>query len=784
MATDTTLLDGLAASLDEAAGAFEKGAQWRAALLWPDPDRQFTPVHDRLRAGLATRGISLYQLGPYEPARGVGPAIWLRCLLDATLDASPPAGSVPVFLLPDISTADLKHPQTLEKLLRPLAELQYRGEVFRNRRQARDWAVGPFLRSPEQGLGLDVATDARTDEAAATALSTLLTYPLADLANRRLTAEDFLRLIEPDEVRALLEWIANPKGVRAARAEHWDSMVTLIKAKFGIDLDAKGARQTAVERLAKGEGAWRPVLARVDDAPEQHRAVCEELRQAENRQLGLPGLSEPSPGTSADNLMREQLLVPELQQIADLPHQEAITRVLALEDLHAPRRKSRWAKLGEAPLARALGPLARLAAEVRNPMPGADVVGLAQTYADAGYAADGALLDVLASGGPHAALVGKVARALYWPWVDPLANRFREALESGGASAQAKPIVVAPGTCVLFVDGLRLDIGRRLHDRLAASDSVSLTWRLSPVPTVTASAKPLATPVADTVKGPGNPDLYYPLETSTGKPANKACLDAAMRARGVDLIGSGETRGPSSPAAIGWSECGYLDANGHAMGERLAGQVEGEVEAIAHRVQSLRRAGWARVRVVTDHGWLLVPGGLPKATIASSTLQTTAWSRVARLTDGSAPEAPTLPWTFDANVRIAVPPGAYAFRAGEAYAHGGVSLQECVVPDITIGDVVSGGSVVGGTARIASVAWKRFRLTVTLDREPVDLDIEVRREARDPTSRIEATRVGGDGPRVELRVDPDVDEETPVAVVVVDAHGSVLDAKTTAIGVS
>ena len=41
-----------------------------------------------------------------------------------------------------------------------------------------------------------------------------------------------------------------------------------------------------------------------------------------------------------------------------------------------------------------------------------------------------------------------------------------------------------------------------------------------------------------------------------------------------------------------------------------------EVEAIAHRVQSLRRAGWARVRVVTDHGWLLVPGGLPKATIA------------------------------------------------------------------------------------------------------------------------------------------------------------------------
>ncbi len=114
-----TLLDGLAASLDEAAGAFEKGAHWRAALLWPDPDRQFTPVHDRLRAGLATRGVSLYQLGPYEPARGVGPAIWLRCLLDATLDASPPAEPCQCSCLPDISTADLKHRKRLRSCCAP-----------------------------------------------------------------------------------------------------------------------------------------------------------------------------------------------------------------------------------------------------------------------------------------------------------------------------------------------------------------------------------------------------------------------------------------------------------------------------------------------------------------------------------------------------------------------------------------------------------------------------------------------------------------------------------------
>ena len=32
-----------------------------------------------------------------------------------------------------------------------------------------------------------------------------------------------------------------------------------------------------------------------------------------------------------------------------------------------------------------------------------------------------------------------------------------------------------------------------------------------------------------------------------------------------------------------------------------------------------------------------------------------------------------------------MPSGAEAFRAGEVYAHGGLSPQECVIPDITVG---------------------------------------------------------------------------------------------------
>lgn len=779
MTRPATLADGLASALLEAADAFERGASWPAVVLWPDPERQFSSIYETLRDALASRGVALYRLGAYDPATSTGPAIWLRCLLDTDLpDASPAPGTVPVILLPGVTSAALRHPQTLDREARPLVELQYRGEVFRNRRQARDWSVGPFLRSPEQGLGLDVASDAGTDDAAAAALKTLLAFPLSDLPSRKLTAEDFHRLIEPDEVRGLLLWISDPTAAKAGRSSNeWESFRTLVRGTYAIDVDGKGARQNAVERLAKGEGAWAKVLARVDDAPQQWRTVCEQMREAEPSQQGF--FESPSTGTSTDNLHQETLLAGELERAADLSHADAIARVIGLEDQHRPRRATRWARLGEAPLAQALEPLARLAAGAREPVPGGDVPGIAQAYADEGCAVDMALIDALAAGGAHVAIVGNIARSLYLPWLDSIASRFRRAMQEGGTSARPQPVKAAPGTCMLFVDGLRYDIGRRLAERLSASESLRLNWRLAPIPTITATAKPIVTPVADQIGGAGRVADFLPLETSSGKPATTDTLRAAMKARGVDVLLGNDTRGPSSPDAVGWTECGNLDKDGHTMGARLAAQVAGEIETIAHRVEALRRAGWARVRIVTDHGWLLVPGGLPKATIAASVVET-AWSRVARLGDSAAPEVNSMPWHWDENVRVAVPPGASAFRAGEEYAHGGISPQECVIPDIIVGE--EGGMSRSAGVRIESIAWRRYRLSVTLGSDAPDHEVEVRLTERDPASRVSAERVGGDGNHIDLRVDPDMDEQTPVIVVLLDPHGSVVDARKTIIG--
>ncbi|HMB10664.1 hypothetical protein, partial [Saliniramus sp.] len=68
------------------------------------------------------------------------------------------------------------------------------------------------------------------------------------------------------------------------------------------------------------------------------------MREAEPKQDGL--FDDPAPGTSADNLHRETLLAGELERAADLPHAEAIARIIALEKQYRPRGTTRWARLG------------------------------------------------------------------------------------------------------------------------------------------------------------------------------------------------------------------------------------------------------------------------------------------------------------------------------------------------------------------------------------------------------------------------------------------------------
>src|SRR5271167_3374524 len=111
----------------------DAGREWPAALLWPDPERQWAASFSDLRGRLASRGVALFAFGDYAPEDGVGPAIWLRCLIDAPRDCVFPTGplkglpaadAIPVILLPGISWRSLREPMTLDRGLQMLVEMQ------------------------------------------------------------------------------------------------------------------------------------------------------------------------------------------------------------------------------------------------------------------------------------------------------------------------------------------------------------------------------------------------------------------------------------------------------------------------------------------------------------------------------------------------------------------------------------------------------------------------------------------------------------------------------------
>ena len=167
------------------------------------------------------------------------------------------------------------------------------------------------------------------------------------------------------------------------------------------------------------------------------------------------------------------------------------------------------------------------------------------------------------------------------------------------------------GDCVVFVDGLRLDVGQTLRSKLAANGmTVSLTPRVAAIPTMTASGKPAVAPLTASMQAGGE---LAP--TTGGAEVNAAVLRTMLRAESVQPLGPDET---GDPAGRGWTETGDLDGTGHKLGIKLVDRIPQEVADIASRVQLLLGAGWKRVHVVTDHGWLLMPGALLKVELPAT----------------------------------------------------------------------------------------------------------------------------------------------------------------------
>jgi hypothetical protein len=225
------------------------------------------------------------------------------------------------------------------------------------------------------------------------------------------------------------------------------------------------------------------------------------------------------------------------------------------------------------------------------------------------------------------AVVQGAVRALYLPWVDRTARHFQSLVSAAGALPGAKRIAAEKDVCLLFADGLRFDVADLLREQLEGSGCrVTQTARLSTVPTVTATAKPAVTPLTQAIAGGNDASEFMPNVVDSGQSATTARLRIEMERRGIDVLINDEVRPPSTLNG-GWDRV-RTARRVRAQGRDPAGiELGREVERLEQRVRALLDAGWRAVRVVTDHGWLLVPAGLPKIELPAF-LTTSRWGRL------------------------------------------------------------------------------------------------------------------------------------------------------------
>jgi hypothetical protein len=774
------VFDALLAAVEQA-GAYNQQDQVRpAVILWTDKERQWEPLSPRLREALP----QFLTLGGYDPSKKTGPAIWIRCMVGRTLpEAAWPQEVVPVLYLPGVSRHELRAVEDCPRPLQPLAEFQFRGVWF-TQENTRDWTIFAFLASRRGGLELDIASDQGTREAMLHALGKLADTPVAELRGRRLQAADFHGLLQPDPVKQLLRWMDDPGGMHARSVpQEWNAFLAVCRDRYSFDPEKDG-ELAAAEKLGSRGGSWGSVWERFAEAPAAYQNIPEFLRRAKPDDEGPPLFFRRECWPQC-NERDEGELRGKLMALGSLAPNAVPGEIERLESTHSVRRTWVWAKLDRAPLAVALEPLACLARATRRTPGGEDAKALAASYASEGWRADAAALGALAtvSNAADVEAVKVAVRALYKPWLEVGAERFQDMVrerpieEYGDLPRQLA--AVEPGTCILFADALRLDLGKRLRAGLeAAGLLVEEVWRWVPIPPVTSTAKPAASPVADLLSGRGTgSDQFQPAVRETGQALSIERFRELLAERGFQDLRGEETGEPTGRA---WTEYGEIDERGHTEGWKLAWRIAEAIEGLVDRVRTVLDAGWREVRVVTDHGWLLLPGGLPKVEMPHY-LVDSRWSRCGALKPGSQVDLPTAPWYWDANVPVVLAPGIGSFRASTEYSHGSLSLQECVVLDLT----VRPREPERPPAALESVRWTGMRCRIRVSGAAAGWHVDLRTKAADPSSSLakdgQAKPVGADG-EASLVVDDPNHAGTAATVVLLDPDNRVVARRNTTVG--
>jgi hypothetical protein len=432
-----------------------------------------------------------------------------------------------------------------------------------------------------------------------------------------------------------------------------------------------------------------------------------------------------------------------------------------------------------------LEPLFILSKLTGSALVGATVQEIANAYSDWGWKVDQAAMDALATIQSAGVLAGnvnavkEVVQAIYKPWLEGAASSLQKAIAAGPTS-QTYPTFPfkkpEKSTCILFSDALRLDTGQTLALSLISDGyQVDPAIHLAALPAITSTAKFSFSPNPIKITGKGSKSLT-PFLTERGSPITAEGFRKILEEEGFQIL-VGEDLG--DPNGLAWTEIGEIDAYGHEHGCKLAIHLKGELLALRNRIELLLDYGWKKVIVLTDHGWLLLPGGLPKSYIPEH-LTELRKGRCARLKEGAQTDQQTVPWYWDKDVQIVTAPGICSYEAGKEYEHGGISPQECITPMLTITKADAEANL---PVSIESPKWRGLRFTAKIVGAQPDMLVDIRLKAGDAaTSLVKEPANPTEQGEVSLLIENEDNLNASAIIVVIAANGLICTQMHTTIG--
>lgn len=661
-----TVLESIKQALEGAAKHNSDDSQAPSAVLWTDEESLWLTALPQLRST-----INLITLGEFNEDLKQGPDSYIRYQLGKKQD------STLVIYLPGINRAAFRSVSDLPKQARHLLGLQYLCQ-FWTQKSHKDWTPSAFLLSENGGLSLDVAQDSNTKTSLQLALPEVLECDLTKLEGKRLEATDFRSLSTPDPIKELLLWIDSPEQMDSWSLARQSNLKIFCKSDYGFDPIADGPI-TAAQSLAGRQGNWDRIWQRFCEAPSRYPGLINRLEKVspETDDLFMDKSSWP-----LLNKRAEDELCDVLAKLNLLPQNQAREQIAQLHITHAPRSEWIWASLGKSPLALALRPLTKIAEFSQKNFYYDSWEELSNYYTTTGQLIDSAMLQALkqANGLLNTIAIHNALEAIYTPWLESLARHSQSLVKLYPVltKEQHRKLELKPGTCFLFVDGLRYDIAVQLQTRLKKLTDSTLRPEWSALPSVTSTAKPAWHPLSELVYG-SNTNADFSPSNADGKDLTTQRFRKLLTQLDMDVLSKSET---GNPSRVAWAECADIDSLGHKEGWKLARHVDTQIEIILDRVSELLSAGWKNIEILTDHGWLLAPKGLEREELPAH-LTDSKWGRSALPQAGAKHSLKNIPWSWSATQDVVIPSGAKSFRKCE-YSHGGVSLQECCIPRITL----------------------------------------------------------------------------------------------------